>query len=383
MTDVIAAPASTLSVDLGASSYRLELEKRFIFCAVLLVSAAFVGQLLLTARLAGSLATLAWLGAICTLALAVAHYALFKPVRQLLAIATAIRSGDYSGQLRLARRDELGSLALEMDALCDQLRAAKHAAESHLVALDRLRHSDRIATLGRLASSVAHELGNPLSVIELRAQLITLDDPRAFAHAKQNAAVIVQQTKRMAKIIDEILSFARLQPVRISRFDVVDVLRQAIVLSEHTAKKHNTHVTLEVARSEMQLDGDADKLLQVVVNLVANGIQSMPGGGAVRVTARDERRVPAEDPTGAPRDYICVGVVDRGVGIPPQLITKVFEPFHSTRTNSGGTGLGLSVAQGIAREHEGWISVESAVGAGSSFEVHVPVRRLHGDHNAT
>ena len=108
----------------------------------------------------------------------------------------------------------------------------------------------------------------------------------------------------------------------------------------------------------------------------------MPGGGALRVSARDERRVPADDPTGAQRDYICIGVVDRGVGIPPQLISKVFEPFHSTRTRSGGTGLGLSVAQGIAREHEGWISVESELGAGSSFEVHVPVRRLHGGPDA-
>lgn len=310
----------------------------------------------------------------------IAHFSLFKPLRALAIMAKAVGSGDFSRRLRFRRRDEIGSLALEMDTMCDQLEAAQLAADAHLIALDQLRHSDRIATLGRLASSVAHELGNPLNVIELRAQLITSGGVATLAQAQQNAVVIVEQTRRMTCIIDEILSFARMRPTKITRLELVSVLRKAITLSEHTSKQHKTSIRLDVPTSAMEIDGDPDKLVQIVVNLVVNGVQAMPRGGIVRVSLRDERRAPIDDPDGAQRDYVCIDVADQGVGIPEELLPRVFEPFFSTKCADGGTGLGLSVAQGIAREHEGWITVESEVGRGTSFKVHLPKHGLKGSN---
>lgn len=304
--------------------------------------------------------------------LGAAHYGLFKPIRKLAAMAKAVGAGDFSKRLRLTRRDELGSLALEMDTMCDQLQAAQLASEAHLVALDQLRHSDRLATLGKLASSVAHELGNPLNVIELRAQLIASGDVTSLAQAQQSAAVIMEQTRRMTRIISEILSFARAQPAKLTRLELGSVLRKAVALSEHIARKRHTKIHLELPETPVEIDGDADKLLQLVVNLVMNGVQAMPNGGTLQISLCDELQAPIDDPEGAHRPYLCIEFTDHGVGIPTELISKIFDPFFSTKTADSGTGLGLSVAQGIAREHEGWISATSELGHGSSFKVHLP-----------
>jgi two-component system, NtrC family, sensor kinase len=260
----------------------------------------------------------------------------------------------------------------------DQLEAAERAHEEHVAALDQLRHSDRIATLGRLASSVAHELGNPLNVIELRAQLITSGAATTLEQAQQSAAVIVEQTRRMTRIIGEVLSFARMQPARIARTDLTMVLRKALALSQHISKKHGTNIQLELPETAVELDGDADKLLQIIVNLVVNGIQATLGGGTLSVRIDEEHRAALDDPDGKHRRYVRVDVADHGVGIPGDLLSKVFDPFFSTRTAEGGTGLGLSVAQGIAREHEGWISVTSELGRGSTFKVYLPKHGLRG-----
>jgi two-component system, NtrC family, sensor kinase len=259
--------------------------------------------------------------------------------------------------------------------MCDQLEAAQLASEAHIAALEQLRHADRVSTLGRIASSVAHELGNPLNVIELRAQLIASGTPATLHHAQQNAGVILEQSRRMAIIIGEILSFARRHPAKIARLDLVAVLRKAVALCEQTSKKSKARILVDFPDTVVEIDGDADKLLQIIVNLVVNGIEAMPGGGTLSVSLHSVQRSAVDDPDGLHRTYVCIAVVDQGVGIPEHLMAKVFEPFFSTRSTEGGTGLGLSIAQGIAHEHDGWIAVTSEVGRGSSFSVYLPKQR--------
>jgi two-component system NtrC family sensor kinase len=356
----------------------MDLEKRFALWLSALLAASCVIYLTVQTHRTNVMLPIVLSIVVAALASAIAHYVLFKPIRQLVVMAKGVGSGDFSKRLRFDRNDEIGSLAFEMDTMCDQLQAAQAAADARIVALDQLRHSDRISTLGRLASSVAHELGNPLNVVELRAQLITSGAASTLAQAQQSAAVITEQTRRMTRSIGEILSYARMQPAKISRLDLVGVVRQAIALSEHTSKKHRASIRFEAPKTEIEIEGDADKLLQIIVNLVSNGMQAMPAGGMLNVSLCDERRPPLDDPDGATRRYVCVDVADHGVGIPADVIGKVFEPFFSTRAADGGTGLGLSVAQGIAREHEGWISVESELGRGSSFKVHLPRQDVKG-----
>jgi signal transduction histidine kinase len=326
----------------------IELEKKFVVGHLILVSAGYLAYGALASSGHAVVAAVILVVGTSAVATWLAHHGLFMPMRRLQV----------------------------------QQQAPKRDPEALMAALEQLRHSDRIATLGRLASSVAHELGNPLNVIELRAQLISSGDADTLHQAQQSAAVIVEQTRRMTGIIDQILSFARMQPTRVVRLDLLDVLRKAIELTAHTSKKLKTVVHLDTAEAAIEIDGDPDKLLQVIVNLVVNGMQAMPNGGMVRVSTVEELRAPIDDPGGAQRRYVCVGIADQGLGITPEAAPRIFEPFFSTRTADGGTGLGLSVAQGIAREHEGWISVESEVGLGSSFKVHLPTHapKAHDGH---
>ena len=316
-------------------------------------------------------------------AVLIAHYAVFDPMRRLAVVAESIGSGDYDGRIAPSRRDEIGRLELAIDALRDRLHTAHLSSEAQIEALDRLRHADRVATLGQLAASVAHELGNPLNVIELRAQLIMSD--RAIEHAREHAGEIVEQTRRMTRIVEDVLTFVRVQPVRIVATDLVAVLRKAIALAEHTSRKHATRIALDVPETALEITADADQLLQLVVNLVTNGVQAMPAGGTLRIRASEHVRSPIDDPGGEPRPYVRIQVMDQGSGIPDELVTKIFQPFFSTKSLHGGTGLGLSVAQHIAREHEGWISVETALERGSTFNVHLPKygpRRTWGPHGS-
>lgn len=351
----------------------MELEKRFVLGLCGLLAAGFVAIYALAELHVSLLVTVAVIGpCVCVAVAALAHYLLFAPIRQLALMAKAVGSGDFSKRLHLDQRDEIGSLAFHMDTMCDQLQAAQDASEGNIAALEQLRHSDRIATLGRLASSVAHELGNPLNVIELRAQLITSGSVSTLQQAEQNAGVILEQTRRMTHIIDEILSFARMQPARIKRVDLADVLRKAVALSLHSSRKERTTIVIDAPESGIEVDGDVDKLLQLFVNLVINGIEAMPRGGTLPVSTAIELRAPLDDPEGAQRRYVRVDVTDQGVGIAAELMPKVFDAFFSTKSDEGGTGLGLSIAQSIAHEHAGWISAVSELGHGSTFRVYLP-----------
>ena len=261
-------------------------------------------------------------------AAAIAHYALFKPLRSLVVMAKAVGSGDFSKRLRSARTDDIGRLALEMDTMCDQLQAAQVASHAHIAALEQ---------------------------------------------ATQGAVIIIEQTRRMARIIDKILSFARIQPAKMAAIDLKSVLRKAIVLCEHTSRKHKAVVQLNVSEDAIEINGDADTLLQVIVNLVINGVQSMPRGGTLSVETSGVQRAHLDDPEGQVRDFVCIDVTDHGSGIAEDALLKVFQPFFSTKGAAGGTGLGLSVAQGIANDHAGWISATSELGRGSSFKVFLPM----------
>jgi signal transduction histidine kinase len=351
----------------------MDLEKRFIAWLSLLLLLAGATFMVLDTHYSSLIVAIGTMGAVGSIAFGAAHFALFRPLRRLVAMARAVGARDFSKRLRFARNDDLGSLAHEMDAMCDQLERAEQASDAHIAALEQLRHSDRVATLGRLASSVAHELGNPLNVIELRAQLICDGDVATLARAQQSAVVILEQTRRMTRIIDEILSFARVQPVKLERIDLNSVLRKAIALCEHTAKKHRANIELVTPPGPLDVRGNADTLLQVLVNLVINAAQSMPSGGDVRVSTGAVRRAPIDDSEGTARDYTYIDVMDHGDGMAEDVLAKVFEPFFSTKSAEGGTGLGLSVAQGIARDHDGWIDAASVVGHGSSFKVYLPM----------
>lgn len=298
-----------------------------------------------------------------------------RPLHKLVTQARRVGGGDFSMRLSPMEHDEMGVLGREMDTMCDKLDEAQDrvAAETanRIATLEQLRHADRLTTVGKLASGVAHELGTPLNVVHGRAKLI-LEEPTHQSDVVKSARIIAEQAERMTKIIRQMLDFSRRRGPHKERVDVAELCTRTGALLEPMAKKSS--VTFAIERdAEAAVEADAAAIQQVLTNLFVNAIQAMPEGGALSIRVAHEHRAPPPDVGGAAADYVCVHVDDTGKGIPAELLDHIFEPFFTTKDVGEGTGLGLSVSYGIVQDHGGFIEVESRVGEGSKFAVYLPV----------
>jgi signal transduction histidine kinase len=302
-----------------------------------------------------------------------------RPMVALAEKARRVGQGDFAGPLHLEQKDELGELAREMNTMCDRLVLAHDRVEEEtgkkIVAQDQLRHADRLNTVGKLASGIAHELGTPLNVVSARAQMIAANETTP-AETLDYAGVIVQATERMTRIIRQLLEFARRKGTDKATCALEPLAQRTLDMLGPLAAKRDVKLVLE-APAETLVDADASALEQVLTNLVVNAVQSMGKPGAVTVSVGRERTGPPAfvGLVGAPEaTYACVRVKDEGDGIREEDISHVFEPFFTTKDVGEGTGLGLSVAYGIVQDHGGWIVVESVPGKGSSFNVYLPMK---------
>ena len=272
------------------------------------------------------------------------------------------------------RSDELGFLAREMNQMAARLQQAqgqiREERRARTQLLEQLRHSDRLSTIGRIASSIAHELGTPLNVVSGRAMMIAEDEETAD-EVREGARIIAQQARQMTRHIRQLLDYARGAGPQRTQCEVGELVDQALKLMEPLADSQN--VTLHrVEAAPIGAELDSGKVLQVMTNLVMNGIQSMPEGGTLTVEAECADVERPEDIHAAAGRYVSIKVSDEGVGIAPDALEQIFEPFFTTKSSGQGTGLGLSVCHGIVREHGGWLSVQSRPGEGSCFSVFLP-----------
>jgi two-component system NtrC family sensor kinase len=297
-----------------------------------------------------------------------------RPMQRLSELARRVAGGDFSLRSDVSQADEIGELARELDAMTERLAESHEAVQSERRArtetLEKLRHADRLSTVGRLASSMAHELGTPLNIVSGRAGMIASDEslPR---EARDNAESIAEQAQRMTVIIRELLDFARREPLKRERTRIGDVLEHASSLMQPLLEHRNVAVDIE-GFGETVLPIDAGKVLQVVTNLLMNAIQAMPGGGTITLRVDERHVADPKDRRTAAGKFVCIAVEDEGTGIPADRLDEVFQPFFTTKRDGVGTGLGLSVCQGIVREHEGWIEVQSEVDRGTRFTVYLP-----------
>ena len=298
-----------------------------------------------------------------------------RPLNRLISKARRIGDGDLTGPVVLRGHDELTELAGVMNDMCVHLgeaqRRAADEADARLNAMEQLRHADRLTTVGRLASGIAHELGTPLNVVSGRAGMVARGDLTDDETVKY-ATIIKNQADRMTQIIRQLLDFARNQSVKRQEVDMAEVTGQAVSLLQPLARRENVDLVLEESNEPFGSRGDEGQLNQVITNLIMNAIQAMPRGGRVNV---ELQKVHGNPPEGVDVDagpYVCVSVADIGPGISDEDIKHVFEPFFTTKDVGEGTGLGLSIAYGIVREHGGWIDVSSVPGEGSRFSVFLP-----------
>ncbi|WP_437525247.1 ATP-binding protein [Sorangium sp. So ce726] len=297
-----------------------------------------------------------------------------RPTRRLVDKARRIGEGDLGGPLLLPQRDELGRIAHEINAMCEHLAEARERAARETTAriamLEQLRHADRLTTVGKLASGIAHELGTPLNVVGGRAKMIARGLPQE--EAAESARIIAEQADRMTKIIRQLLDFARRRVAQKAPADLAHIARQTLALLEPLARKRSVTLRLdEASGGATHAEVDSGQMQQVLTNLIMNGMQSMKRGGELTVRVERARARPPADHGGAEGEHVAVRVTDGGEGVAPENIPRIFEPFFTTKDVGEGTGLGLSVSYGIVREHGGWIGVESELGKGSTFTVYL------------
>jgi two-component system NtrC family sensor kinase len=224
---------------------------------------------------------------------------------------------------------------------------------------EQLQHSEKMASIGLLAAGVAHEVNTPLAGISSYTQMlreqVSADDPRAGLLEK-----IERQTFRAAKIITNLLNFARSGAGESSMLDVNQVLQDVLSLVEHQLTHAHIQLRRELAPGLPLVRGNENRLQQVFFNLVLNARDAMPSGGWLAIASR----VQGTD--------VIVEVRDTGEGISREHLKRIYDPFFTTKGLGRGTGLGLSVSYGIVREHGGTITVESSPGKGTTFEVCLP-----------
>ena len=286
-----------------------------------------------------------------------------------------IGAGDFSKPLQLPGHDELNQLAVALNEMSRQLEEQQQNLEAEstarLAAVEQLRHVDRLNTVGRLASGVAHELGTPLNVVAGRAELIAagrLDE----VQSRESAQVIKSEADRMTNIIRQLLDFARRRSPQRTMVDLRHVAEQCLELLRSLAAKQGVQLMID-AGPALTANVDASQIQQVLTNLVVNAIQSMPEGGTVTIRMEQMRvRSPAVADA-QEGDYCCIAISDEGIGIAQSDRGHLFEPFFTTKDVGEGTGLGLSVSYGIVQDHNGWIDVQSEPGSGSCFTVFLPI----------
>ncbi len=321
-------------------------------------------------------AAVAILGCACALvAIVLGAVLVGRPMTLLAQKARAVGAGDWGEPLALRPTDELGELAQEMNGMSDQLRLARKRVEDEtlakIAALEQLRHADRLTTVGKLASGLAHEMGTPLNVISARAKLVVTGDAKGEV-AVENARIISQQSEAITRIIRQLLDFARRRAPKKNQEALFPLAEQTLTLLRPFAQKRGVTARVEGAQ-DLSAEVDRGQLQQALTNLVMNGLQAMSGGGELVVGVEAVQAQPPPDVGGGPRGFARLEVKDQGAGIPEEIRGRIFEPFFTTKDVGEGTGLGLSVSYGLVREHGGWISVESEVGRGSRFSIYLPL----------
>jgi signal transduction histidine kinase len=299
-----------------------------------------------------------------------------RPLRRLIDAIDAVSKGDLSRALLPEREDEIGSLAARFNAMTNYLREAREeearANNARLSLETRLRHSEKLATMGQMAAEIAHEVGTPLNVIGGRARSLArrAQDP---AEVQKNAEIIAVQVERITKIIRQVLVFSRKNRPTLSQVDVRQVVDEALEFVSELIRQQRIEAMVQAPPDLPAIPGDPGEIQQVCLNLVTNAIHAMPSGGRLVVILDRVMRRKEGLALAPPAPYLMMEISDTGSGVPSADREKIFEAFFTTKDTGEGTGLGLAVSKGIVKDHDGWIEVDDRPEGGAVFRVFLPL----------
>ncbi|HEY5974199.1 MAG TPA: ATP-binding protein [Geobacteraceae bacterium] len=258
------------------------------------------------------------------------------------------------------RREDLARTAQRLE---DSYHKLQQQADLVIGIEEQLRRAERLSALGELSAVLAHEIRNPLGSIKGTAEILR-DDFQPGDRKYEFLEILTREADRLNRVVEDFLGLARPVPAERASFDLATEMAETAALIASEADQRRVRIILRVDGLPL-LRGDREKLRQVFLNLMQNGIQAMASGGELTVTATalaaDERQ-----PAG-----IGIAIADQGSGIPPENLERLFDPFFTTK--AGGTGLGLAIAQKIVESHNGRITVVSDPGQGATFRVWLPL----------
>jgi two-component system NtrC family sensor kinase len=306
-----------------------------------------------------------------------------RPLRLLMSGAREVAGGNLDHEIVLRSKDEFGKLAGAFNAMTMSLRYEKEQNQQwadtlqekveekteELTAIHhQIVHVEKMASLGKLAATVAHELNNPLEAILTYARLIgrrIRKDPAAAAALQptlEDVDLIARETQRCGTIVRNLLLFSKKQVSEFSIVPVRQIVGKAAEIVRHHFQISSVRFESVIAPDDLSLMCDEGQIQQALVALFVNAVEAMPGGGSITVTA-------APEPGG---DDLAITVSDTGAGIAAEDIPRIFEPFFTTKQDGKGVGLGLSVVYGIIERHGGRITAASGPGGGASFRILLP-----------
>jgi signal transduction histidine kinase len=298
------------------------------------------------------------------------HHRLYRPLADLDSGLARVADGDLKTAIEMRRADELGRLAQHFNRMTAVLR--ERAEEERLrterktqYLQEQLIERERLAALGRMAGAIAHEVGTPLTSVLGYTQLLAKED--LSERGRQRVKIIESQVQRMAEIIQTYLARTRGVPSERRTIEANELVRGTIDQLRLMLRRSGHRMTLVDGGAPPPIIGDLDGLHRVLVNLIQNAADAMPGGGEIII--RTER----VDPPLAPFAGVVVEVADSGGGIPADVLPKIFDLFFTTKPQGRGTGMGLAICHEIVKAHRGRIDVASEVGKGTRMRVLLPL----------
>jgi len=308
-----------------------------------------------------------------------------KPIKSLKKGTEHLSKGELGYQIEVRSEDEVGDLAHSFNGMSLQLRAANEEIVTWAKTLedrvdqktrelrsahDHILQQEKMASLGKMAAVVAHEVNNPLSGILTYAKLLRkwVSSGQAEHEKREDAMqcldLIAAESRRCGDLIKNLLTLSRTAPMNVRSTNLHEVIDRSLLLIKHQLELSGIDLQLKLAEDLPRVPCDPQQIEQVLVALIMNAIDAMPQGGNLWLEtrlSRDQREVE-------------IRVRDDGAGIAPDLLPRIFEPFMTTKESGHGVGLGLAISRGIVERHRGRIEVESQLGRGTTFTITLPTQ---------
>ncbi|UCD83770.1 MAG: HAMP domain-containing protein [Deltaproteobacteria bacterium] len=290
-----------------------------------------------------------------------------KPIQKLSEGARIIGEGNLDHMIEIASSDEIGRLAERFNQMSQNLKDK----------LVQMVNQEKLASIGRLASGVAHEIGNPLSSLLIDAKMLR-DRLREDQEVMEPLEAIIDQAERIKGIVRNLLDFSRSPAVELEPVDIKEAVDRTITLISPQLRKSRIDLNLEVSPSLPRVMASKDQLIQVFINLIMNALEAMPTGGGLRIVAQP---LTTGSRPSTEADFLEIRFTDTGSGIPQENLDKIFDPFFTTKPVGQGTGLGLAISYQIIRKLGGYIEVESTQDKGTTFIIKLSLAPYSPGHN--